>query len=155
MQFQEFLNERLINRNKSIDAPIRKNNYKLPRNLNDAMKEEIKNLTYFPSVLNKIREVILVRKSQAIELFQTELFNVAESIAENADSLYRNNKSDIPKRFPTCKYVETDTQIDSSAIILDLSLFAKSHTLNENATFSGFAESLKPRTFHQSSNYMR
>ena len=155
MQFQEFLNERLINRNKSIDAPIRKNNYKLPRNLNDAMKEEIKNLTYFPSVLNKIREVILVRKSQAIELFQRELFNVAESIAENADSLYRNNKSDIPKRFPTCKYVETDTQIDSSAIILDLSLFAKSHTLNENATFSDFAESLKARIFHQSSNYMR
>ena len=69
MQFQEFLNKRLINRNKSIDAPIRKNNYKLPRNLNDAMKEEIKNLTYFPSVLNKIREVILVRKSQANELF--------------------------------------------------------------------------------------
>ena len=51
--------------------------------------------------------------------------------------------------------METDTQIDSSAIILDLSLFGKSHTLNENATFSGFAESLKPRTFRQSSNYMR
>ena len=96
-----------------------------------------------------------MRKSQANELFQTELFNVAQSIAENGDSLYHNNKSDILKRFPTCKYVETDTQIDSSPIILDLSLFAKSHTLNENATFSDFAESLKARIFHQSSNYMR
>ena len=48
MQFQEFLNERLINRNKSIDVPTRKNNYKLLRNLNDAMKEEMKKLTYPP-----------------------------------------------------------------------------------------------------------
>ena len=51
--------------------------------------------------------------------------------------------------------METDTLIDSLAIILDLSLFAKSDTLNENATFSDFAESLKERIFHQSSNYMR
>ena len=115
----------------------------------------MKKLTYPPSVLSKIGEVIRVRKSQANELFQTELFNVAQSIAENADSLYQNNKSDILKRFLTCKYVETDTQIGSSPIILDLSLFAKSHTLNENATFSDFAESLKARIFHQSSNYMR
>ena len=60
MRFKEFLNERSINRNKSIDAPIRKNDYKPPRNLNDAMKEEMKKLTYPPSVLNKIREVIHV-----------------------------------------------------------------------------------------------
>ena len=69
MQFQEFLNERLINRNTSIDAPTRKNNYKLPRNLYDAMKEEMKKLTYPPSFLNEMREVIRVRKSQANELF--------------------------------------------------------------------------------------
>ena len=119
------------------------------------MKEEMKKLTYPPSVLNKIREVIHVWKSQANELFQTELFSVAQSIVENADSLYHNNKSDILKRFPTWKYVETDTQIDSSPIILDLSLFAKSHTLNENATFFDFAELLKARIFHQISNYMR
>ena len=60
MQFQEFLNERLINRNTSIDAPIRKNNYKLPRNLYDAMKEEMKKLTYPLSFLNEMREVIHV-----------------------------------------------------------------------------------------------
>ena len=52
MQFQEFLNERLINRNKSIDAPIRKNNYKLPINLNDAMKEEMKKLTILKGFSN-------------------------------------------------------------------------------------------------------
>ena len=33
IQFQEFLNERLINKSKSIDALIKKNNYKLPVNI--------------------------------------------------------------------------------------------------------------------------
>ena len=39
-----FLKERLIDRIKSVDAPIKKNNYKLPRTANDAMKEKEKKL---------------------------------------------------------------------------------------------------------------
>ena len=33
-----FLNERLIDRTTSIDAPIKKSNYNLPRTSNDAVK---------------------------------------------------------------------------------------------------------------------
>ena len=37
--------------------------------------------------MNKLRECIRVRAGKAEELFKTELFNVAQSIAENEDSL--------------------------------------------------------------------
>ena len=37
--------------------------------------------------MNKLRECIRVRAGKAEELFKTELFNVAQSIAENENSL--------------------------------------------------------------------
>ena len=59
-QFQMFLKERLIDRTKSVDAPIKKNNYKLPRTANDAMKEKEKKLIYSPAIMNKLRECLRV-----------------------------------------------------------------------------------------------
>ena len=98
-QFQMFLKERLIDRIKSVDAPIKKNNYKLPRTANDAMKEREKKLIYSPAIMNKLRECIRVRAGKAEELFKTELFNVTQSIVEDEDSLYHSSKSKILKRF--------------------------------------------------------
>ena len=115
----------------------------------------MKKLSYPPTILNKIREVIRVRNNHAKDLFRTELFNVAQSIAANSDSLYHDNKSDILKRFPTCNYKEPKTKVNRSAIIFDLSLFTKSYTANENATFSDFAQSLIGRILYLSSNYLR
>ena len=69
----------------SIDAPIKKNNDKLPRTTNDAVKAEKKKLIYTPAILTKIRESIRVRTEQTNELFKTKLSDVAQSIAENAD----------------------------------------------------------------------
>ena len=95
-QFQMYLKEQLIDRIKSVDAPIKKNNYKLPKNANDAIKEK---LTYSPAIMNKLRECIRVRAGKAEELFKTELFNVTQSIVEDEDSLYHSSKSKILKRF--------------------------------------------------------
>ena len=75
-QFQTVLNERLIDRAMSIDAPIKKNNYKLPRTTNDAVKVEKKKLICARAILNKIQESIRIRTEQANELFKTELFDV-------------------------------------------------------------------------------
>ena len=75
-QFQTFLNERLIDRTMSIDAPMKKSNYKL-RTTNDAFRAEKKKLIHAPAILNKIRESIGVRTKQANELFKTELFDIA------------------------------------------------------------------------------
>ena len=51
-----FLKERLIDRIKSEDAPIKKNNYKLPRTANDAMKEKEKKLIYSPAIMNELEK---------------------------------------------------------------------------------------------------
>ena len=69
-QFQMYLKEQLIDRTKSVDAPIKKSNYKLPKTANDAIKEK---LTYSPAIMNKLRECIRVRAGKAEELFKTEL----------------------------------------------------------------------------------
>ena len=69
-QFQMYLKEQLIDRTKSVDAPIKKNNYKLPKIANDAIKEK---LTYSPAIMNKLRECIRVQAGKAKELFKTEL----------------------------------------------------------------------------------
>ena len=65
----------------SADTPIKKKNNKLPRTTKDAVKAEKKKLIYSHAILNKIRESIRVRTEQANELFKTELFDVAQSIA--------------------------------------------------------------------------
>ena len=140
----------------SIDAPIKKKNYKLPKTRNDAVKAEKKKLIYAPAILNKIRESIRVRTEQANELFKTELFDVAQSIAENADSLYHSSKSDILKCFPTCNYESaTDSKNSDSAIIIDLPLFTKSHAINKNTTFLEFADSLRKRILNENSSCLR
>ena len=155
-QFQTFLNERLIDRTMSIDAPIKKNIYKLPRTTNDWVKAEKKKLIYATAILNKIRESIRVRTQQANKLIKTELFDVAQSIAENADSLCHSSKSDILKRFPTCNYESaTDSKANDSTIKKDLWLFTKSHAINENTAFLEFADSLRKRILNESPSCLR
>ena len=106
--------------------------------------------------MDKIRESIRVRTEQANELFKTELFHVAQSIAENADSLYHCSKSDILKIFPTCNYKSaTHSKTNDSAIIVDLSVFKKSHAINENTTFPEFADSPRKKILNDSSSCLR
>ena len=106
--------------------------------------------------MNKIRESIRVRIEQANELFKTELFDVVQSIAENADSLSHSSKSDMLKYFPTYNYDSaTDSKTNDSAIIIDLPLFTKSHAINENTTFLEFTDSLRKGILNKSSSCLR
>ena len=134
----------------------KKNNYKLPRTTNDAIKAEKKKLIYAPAILNKIREFMCVRTEQANDLFKTELFDFAQSITKNADWLYHSGESDILKRFRTCNYESaTNSKINDSAIIIDMSLFTKSHPINGNTTFLKFADSLRKKILNESSSCLR
>ena len=132
-QFQMFLQERLIDRTKSVDAPARNNNYKLPRTANDAMTKKENKLIYL-----------------------IELCNVAQSIAENEDSLYHSSKSDILKCFPIYNNDSIiEATINDYAMIIDLSLFTKSHHFNENTTFLEYANSLREIILNVSSSCVR
>ena len=141
-QFTIFLNDRLINRTTVIDAPIKKNNYELPGNINEKLKLQENKLKYPIATLSKLREAVHLRKDKATELFSTELFGVSQCIAENSNSLYHGTKSDILKRFATCNYIEPHKTKTTSAMVFDLSLFTKSHVINKKDTFYTFAESL-------------
>ena len=80
-----------------------------------------------------MRKSIRIRTEQVNKLFKTELFYVAQSIAENADPLFHSSKSDILKRFPTRTYESaTDSKTNDLAIIIYLPLFMRSHTIIEN-----------------------
>ena len=106
--------------------------------------------------MNKLPECIRVRAGKAEALFKTELFNVAQSIAEKEDSLYHSSKSDILKRFPIYNNDSiTEATINDSAMIIDLSLFTRSHYFNENTTFLEYANSLPERILNVSSSCVR
>ena len=86
------------------------------------MKEKEKKLICSHAIMNKLRECITVLAGKAEKLFKTELFNVAQSIAENEDSLLHSCKFDISKRFPIYNNDSiTEATINDSAMIIDLS----------------------------------
>ena len=60
-QFQTFLNERLMDKTMSIEAPIQNNDYELSKTTNDAVNVEKKKLIYKLAFRTKIRESIRVR----------------------------------------------------------------------------------------------
>ena len=45
--------------------------------------------------MNKLRSACDLRRDQLLEMFKTELYGVAQSIAANSEALYHINKSDI------------------------------------------------------------
>ena len=85
------------------------------------MKTQEKKLHYPIATLTKLRESVHLRKRKLRNLqqveFTTEVFEIAQCIAENSDSL--RTKSDIFKRFPTCNPIESESQNNSSAIVFN------------------------------------
>ena len=49
----------------------------------------------------------------------------------------------------------TDSKTNDSAVIIDMSLFTKSHAINENTTFLEFADSLGKTILNESSSCLR
>ena len=139
-QFIKCLNAQLINRTAAIHDPIKKNNYKLPGNVNEKLNPQENKLKYPIATLAKLRETVRLRKDKAAKLFSTELFSVSQCIAENSNSLYHGTKSYILKLFPTCNYIEPYQTKAFSAMVFDLLLFTKSHLINEKDTCYTFAE---------------
>ena len=100
-----------------------------------------------------MREALNYRPEIATELFDQELFGVAQSIAETCEKLCDGQKSQILKRFSSCANVVIPTK--HSAMICDLSVFIKSHYFGNNKLFSDFSISLYSRIMNYSSGYLR
>ena len=61
---------------------LKKNNYKLPENIDEKWKFQENKLKYPIATLTKLREAVRLRKDKATELFSTELFGVHNVLQE-------------------------------------------------------------------------
>ena len=86
--------------------------------------------------MNKLRSACELRRDQSLELFKTELYGLAQSIAANSDALYHSNKSDILKKITS--FEGYDLQ-EFAAVVVDISPILKGlDTMNCN-TFNDLA----------------
>ena len=53
-------------------------------------------------------------------MFESELYGVAQRLAQTTRKLYHGNKAVILEKFESCKFVEVDP-LQASAIIIELS----------------------------------
>ena len=100
-------------------------------------------MNYSLTTLTKLREAIHNRPSSAEYLFATEIFNVAQSLAENSETLYHGTKSDVLKCFVAQK--ELSIYKCDSAIMHDLSILVKKQYVDTIKTFSDLSKRLYSR----------
>ena len=121
-QFHSFWIERLVTAGTPLDAPIKKNSFLTPGKFEEETKESHKKLIYSNELMNILRSACDLRRDKASQLFETELFGVAQSLAKNATALYHSNKSVILKKFTSC---EEHGLPEASAAVIDFSPILK------------------------------
>ena len=102
--------------------------------------------------MNKLRSAAKVRKQGTLYLFETELFGVAQSLAETSTSLYHRNKSEIPTKFPSFNKC---TISNSSAAVIDLSPIEKGIYVTHCKTFEEFANILYKKVSYHFKDHKR
>ena len=97
-------------------------------------KKENNKMNYSATTLTKLREAIHNHPSSTEYLFATEVFDVAQSLAENSETLYHGTKSDVLKCFVSQNELSIN-KCDSS-IMHDLLILVKSQYVDIIKTFS-------------------
>ena len=152
-QFNDFWEERLTKGKTPIDAVIKKNNLCLPGKFEDQQKENEKKLNYSPALLTKLRSALHYRRELTAQLFETELFGVAQCLAETSSKLYHGTKSEIMKKFSA---LSCELNFDnSSALVAELSPMVRSHNTSNCHTFRDIAFTLHSRISKLASGFKR
>ena len=81
----------------AISQKISKNNIPLPGNIRNEI-DNIK-LSYSTATLTQLQSAIQLRESSCKVLFKSEIYGVAQSIAETTTKLYHSKKSEMLDRF--------------------------------------------------------
>ena len=153
LQFLNFFENRLVKGKEAINDPIKKNFLLVPSKVEEKHKKEVNKMIYSTNSLTKLREAIHLRSYHSKQLFATEIFGVAQSLAGNSETLYHGTKSDILKCFSS----HNDVVIDKfdSAIIHDLSILVKSQYVDNIKTFNEPSKHLYSRIAKISEGYKR
>ena len=154
-KFLDFFYNRLINGKEAINDPIKKNFLLLPGKVVDKQKKEASKMSYPINTLTKLREAIHNRPKLTNDLFATEIFDVAQSLAETSDSLYHGTKSDVLKCFTSHNTLLIKKE--DSSILHDLSILVKGQGqyVQTLKTFNDLSTKLYSRILKASEGYKR
>ena len=117
-QFVRFLNDRLLYQKVSICETIPQNNFCIW----DFKKHEPEQ-PFLPnhSTANKMRSACEYRPEKAKEVFQHEIFGVAQSLSISSQSMYHGSKSDVCKRLVAFRKQRVPPTESKSVIIIEMS----------------------------------
>ena len=151
-QLHTFISERLVKSKISIDSKIKLNDFALPGSEKSKKpRGSIVDKRLTIPFLTKLRAAITYRRQHARLLFQTEIYDVSQSLSVNMTDMYHGTKSSILQRIEPTEYIATDRS--SSAMIIELSPFFRKDIVAEN--FDGYAAKLHEELRNVSSGYGR
>ena len=139
-QFLRFWEERLLTGKTPIGEKINKNVIILP----GTVKKENDNarLVYSAGLLTKLQSAIHFRRSSAEALFSSEIFGVAQCIAETSSQLYHAKKSVMLKKFKPWIVYKLEGGHTKAAMVVELSALIHIYADAPVNTFSDFAKLL-------------
>ena len=103
-----------------------------------------KDLVYSNGIMSKLRSAAKLRRQGSLLSLKTELFGIAQSLAETSTSLNHRNKSEILRKSPSFNEY---TISNSSAAVVDLSPIVKEMDVTRGETFEKFADVLYKKVF--------
>ena len=132
-QFQTFFEDRLIFQKVPMTATMKLNKLNLWED-----EESVKYVPPDNKILNKIRCAASIRTSQAMIVFEKELFDVPQSLSTDGINMHHGSKADILKKLDA--YVE-DTVISApkSALVIDMAHIIHAKSFADIETFGDFA----------------
>ena len=151
-QLNSYIQKRLILSTTPLKTKITLNSFILPGDAKSKKpRGSLVDKRLSNSFLLKLRAAITYRRDQAKLLFQTEVFNVAQSLSVNTTSLYHGTKSSLLQRFKksAAPYMEKST----SAIIIELSPILRIDFSAD--TFADFAYKLYVHVMNIAEGYHR
>ena len=153
-QAETFWNDRLVKRLISIDAPIEKNDFFIPGRYKDQKVDKEQKLVYSNTALTKLSIATEVRLEIASKVFESELYGVAQSLAQTTRKLYHGNKAVILEKCESCKFVEV-APLQASAVVIELSPLLRTQNFNSDMTFKDLAKALYDRIMVLAKGYQR
>ena len=150
-QYLNFCKSRFVYGKDTLDTKISKNLLKLPKD-SDTVQKEIPRITINESLLNKLRDACKFRQKIAREVFKHEWTRLPECFVMKNGKPYHNSKSSILECVVT-EDTDSGECINSTSIVVDLSILIRSHVIEPGITFGGFARALLSRILDIANRY--
>ena len=101
---------------RGANKTIKENKHILPGSSN-SQKRINKDPVLIPSMVSKLRSAYKFRKEYVTDLFQHEMFGIAQSMATDSSTLYHGQKSDVTTPKPNITAFSSSLTIDLSGVI--------------------------------------